>query len=102
METMIGGLAGAVIAPSLGAAWASRFDPACANLAAVRAYEKAGFRAVGVMRRSEREVGGDGWRVVLGDDARMEEKLAVTLALLKGERPWRTLDVTDPDRPFYK
>jgi aminoglycoside 6'-N-acetyltransferase len=37
-------------------------DPACANLAAVRAYEKAGFRAVGVMRRSEREVGGDGWR----------------------------------------
>jgi Cell division protein FtsQ len=47
-------------------------------------------------------VGRDGWRVVLGDDARIEEKLAVTLALLKGERTWRTLDVTDPDRPFYK
>ncbi|MDX6484491.1 MAG: aminoglycoside 6-N-acetyltransferase [Gaiellaceae bacterium] len=37
-------------------------DPACANLAAVRAYEKAGFRPVGVMRWSEREVDGDGWR----------------------------------------
>ncbi len=37
-------------------------DPACANAAAVRSYEKAGFREVGVMRRSEREVGGDAWR----------------------------------------
>ncbi len=36
-------------------------DPACANLAAVRAYEKAGFRTVGVMRQSEREVDGDAW-----------------------------------------
>lgn len=36
-------------------------DPAVANVAAIRAYEKAGFRAVGVMRRCERDVGGDGW-----------------------------------------
>jgi RimJ/RimL family protein N-acetyltransferase len=36
-------------------------DPATANVAAIRAYEKAGFRPVGVMRRSERDVGGDGW-----------------------------------------
>jgi RimJ/RimL family protein N-acetyltransferase len=36
-------------------------DPATENAAAVRAYEKAGFKAVGVMRRSERDVGGDGW-----------------------------------------
>lgn len=36
-------------------------DPAVANTAAIRAYEKAGFRAVGVMRRYERDVGGDGW-----------------------------------------
>jgi aminoglycoside 6'-N-acetyltransferase len=36
-------------------------DPAAANAAAIRAYEKAGFRRVGVMRRYERDVGGDGW-----------------------------------------
>jgi RimJ/RimL family protein N-acetyltransferase len=30
-------------------------------VAAIRAYEKAGFSPVGVMRRSERDVGGDGW-----------------------------------------
>jgi len=36
-------------------------DPATENVAAVRAYEKAGFRRVGVMRQSERDAGGDGW-----------------------------------------
>jgi len=36
-------------------------DPAVDNAAAIRAYEKAGFRPVGVMRRSERDVGGGGW-----------------------------------------
>lgn len=36
-------------------------DPAVANVAAIRAYEKVGFRAVGVMRHSERDVGGGGW-----------------------------------------
>jgi aminoglycoside 6'-N-acetyltransferase len=36
-------------------------DPATANTAAIRAYEKAGFRAVGVMRRYERDTDGDGW-----------------------------------------
>lgn len=36
-------------------------DPATANGAAIRAYEKAGFKPVGVMRQSERDVGGDGW-----------------------------------------
>jgi aminoglycoside 6'-N-acetyltransferase len=36
-------------------------DPAKANAAAIRAYEKVGFRPVGVMRRSERDVGGGGW-----------------------------------------
>jgi aminoglycoside 6'-N-acetyltransferase len=36
-------------------------DPAAANAAAIRAYEKAGFRRVGVMRRYERDVGGGGW-----------------------------------------
>jgi aminoglycoside 6'-N-acetyltransferase len=36
-------------------------DPAVANAAAIRAYEKAGFRRVGVMRRYERDAGGDGW-----------------------------------------
>jgi aminoglycoside 6'-N-acetyltransferase len=36
-------------------------DPAAANAAAIRAYEKAGFIRVGVMRRYERDVGGAGW-----------------------------------------
>src|SRR5688572_23526034 len=33
-------------------------DPATGNAAAIRAYEKAGFRAVGVMRRYERDTDG--------------------------------------------
>jgi aminoglycoside 6'-N-acetyltransferase len=36
-------------------------DPAAANTAAIRAYEKAGFRPVGIMRSYERDVGGAGW-----------------------------------------
>jgi RimJ/RimL family protein N-acetyltransferase len=40
-------------------------DPAVANTAAIRAYEKAGFKRVGVMRQSERDVGGDGWHDAL-------------------------------------
>lgn len=36
-------------------------DPATANNAAIRAYEKAGFKSVGVMRQSERDTGGGGW-----------------------------------------
>ena len=40
-------------------------DPATTNAAAIRSYEKAGFRRVGVMRRYERDVGGDGWNDAL-------------------------------------
>jgi aminoglycoside 6'-N-acetyltransferase len=36
-------------------------DPAAANAAAIRTYEKVGFKPVGTMRRYERDVGGDGW-----------------------------------------
>jgi aminoglycoside 6'-N-acetyltransferase len=36
-------------------------DPAVDNAAAIRAYEKAGFRPVGILRASERDVGGEGW-----------------------------------------
>ena len=36
-------------------------DPATANRAAIRAYEKAGFRPVGVMRAYERDADGRGW-----------------------------------------
>ena len=50
-------------------------DPSASNAAAIRAYEKAGFRRVGVMRRYEREIGGGGWR----DGVLME--------LLAGEEP---------------
>ena len=36
-------------------------DPAVDNAAAIRAYEKAGFRRVGILRASERDVGGEGF-----------------------------------------
>ena len=36
-------------------------DPATDNAAAIRAYEKAGFRRVGIMRRYERDMDGRGW-----------------------------------------
>jgi aminoglycoside 6'-N-acetyltransferase len=36
-------------------------DPATENSVAIRAYEKAGFMPVGVMRRYERDVDGGGW-----------------------------------------
>jgi aminoglycoside 6'-N-acetyltransferase len=36
-------------------------DPAADNAAAIRAYEKAGFRPVGVMRAYERDGDGRGW-----------------------------------------
>lgn len=37
-------------------------DPSAGNLAAIRSYEKVGFRPVGVMRRYERPVGALEWR----------------------------------------
>lgn len=36
-------------------------DPAVDNVAAIRAYEKAGFKPVGAMRRYERDAEGKGW-----------------------------------------
>jgi aminoglycoside 6'-N-acetyltransferase len=36
-------------------------DPAAANAAAIRAYERVGFRRVGVLRRYERDADGGGW-----------------------------------------
>jgi aminoglycoside 6'-N-acetyltransferase len=50
-------------------------DPAVANVAAIRAYEKVGFRRVGVMREHERDADGGGWH----DSLLME--------LLVSERP---------------
>ena len=47
-------------------------DPATANTAAIRAYEKVGFRAVGVMQRYERDVDGEDWH-----DGLLMELLAV-------------------------
>ena len=40
-------------------------DPAVDNVAAVRAYRKAGFRDVGVMRMAERDADGRGWHDAL-------------------------------------
>jgi aminoglycoside 6'-N-acetyltransferase len=37
-------------------------DPAAANAAAIRAYEKVGFRPVGIMRRYVRDPEDGGWR----------------------------------------
>jgi aminoglycoside 6'-N-acetyltransferase len=36
-------------------------DPATANAVAIRAYEKVGFKRVGVMRGYERDSAGEGW-----------------------------------------
>jgi aminoglycoside 6'-N-acetyltransferase len=36
-------------------------DPACDNAVAIHVYEKVGFRAVGAMRRYERDSQGEGW-----------------------------------------
>ena len=36
-------------------------DPAADNAAAIRCYEKVGFRPVGVLRKYERDVDGRGW-----------------------------------------
>ena len=36
-------------------------DPAVDNAAAIRAYEKVGFKRVGILRASERDVGGEGF-----------------------------------------
>lgn len=36
-------------------------DPAAANAAAIRTYEKAGFKRVGVMRKYERDADGRAW-----------------------------------------
>jgi aminoglycoside 6'-N-acetyltransferase len=36
-------------------------DPAASNAAAIRAYEKVGFKRVGVMRSYERDTDGAGW-----------------------------------------
>jgi aminoglycoside 6'-N-acetyltransferase len=55
-------------------------DPAAANAAAVRAYEKVGFRRVGIMRRAERDAAGGGWH-----DSLLMELLAGEE--LTGERP---------------
>ena len=46
-------------------------DPAVENVAAIGAYEKAGFKSVGVMRQAERDADGDGWH-----DALLMELLA--------------------------
>jgi aminoglycoside 6'-N-acetyltransferase len=49
-------------------------DPATTNTAAIRAYEKVGFKRVGVMRQSERDPDGDGWH-----DSLLMELLAAEL-----------------------
>lgn len=65
-------------------------DPATANVAAVRAYERAGFRPVGVLRRSEQDAGGDAWHdcllmeLLAGEAARPP---GGTLVLLDGGVP---------------
>jgi uncharacterized protein YndB with AHSA1/START domain/RimJ/RimL family protein N-acetyltransferase len=53
-------------------------DPATENKAAIRAYEKAGFRPVGVMRRAERDADGSGWHDVLMMEYVVEEDLPVS------------------------
>jgi RimJ/RimL family protein N-acetyltransferase len=56
-------------------------DPAADNQAAIRCYESVGFRPVGIMRRYERDLNGDGWHDALLMDLLAEDlKLAGTAA----------------------
>jgi aminoglycoside 6'-N-acetyltransferase len=48
-------------------------DPATANVAAIRAYEKAGFKPVGVMRQYERDNDRRGWHDALLMDLLADE-----------------------------
>lgn len=48
-------------------------DPAAANAPAIRAYEKVGFKPVGIMRRYERDQDGPGWHDGLLMDLLAEE-----------------------------
>ncbi len=50
-------------------------DPAADNVAAIRCYEKVGFRPVGLMRRYERDNDGRGWHDGLLMDLLAEELL---------------------------
>ena len=51
-------------------------DPAAANAAAIRTYEKVGFRPVGIMRRYERDADGTGWHDALLMDLLAGEELS--------------------------
>jgi len=59
-------------------------DPAAANIAAIRAYQKVGFRPVGIMRRAERDADGRGWHdsllmeLLADDDADDDEEGSAT------------------------
>ncbi len=58
-------------------------DPAADNAAAIRAYEKVGFKPVGIMRRYERDTRGEGWH-----DGLLMDLLAEDLSQLpKGDSP---------------
>jgi aminoglycoside 6'-N-acetyltransferase len=48
-------------------------DPAADNAAAIRCYEKVGFRPVGIMRRYERDADGTGWHDALLMDLLADE-----------------------------
>lgn len=40
-------------------------------------------------------------RILFGDGARLEDQLAVSAAIAGTDNGWMTLNVTDPDRPFF-
>jgi hypothetical protein len=42
-----------------------------------------------------------GRRIVVGDNTRIDEKLAASAAVLKTDQNWTVLNVTDPERPFF-
>lgn len=60
-------------------------DPAAENAAAIRAYQKVGFKPVGVMRQYERDVKGDAWR-----DGLLMELLATDCQGLRSQSSQRS------------
>ncbi len=42
-----------------------------------------------------------GRRILIGDDTRLAEKLAVAGEIIRAEQSWTVVNITDPDRPFF-
>jgi 2-methylisocitrate lyase-like PEP mutase family enzyme/RimJ/RimL family protein N-acetyltransferase len=77
-------------------------DPAVTNVAAITAYERVGFRPVGVMRRYERDVDGAGWHDGLLMELIAEDQLRTYAGAMSdpGEMARHFLELHHSERPL--